>query len=225
MQPANRYYKYSKISEVKFRYLLRLFALDLTASDTSRLTGVSVRAVNEIYLLLRHRLLTGSPVPAELDGAVELDESYFGPRRVRGKRGRGASGKTIVFGLFKRGGQVYTEIVPDCSKKTLQAIVRGKIDVAAMVNTDGWRGYDGLVDVGFDRHFRVRHGQDEFVGGAAHINGIESFWSFAKARLQQFKGVPRHTFLLHLKESEFRFNHRYENLYKLLLKLLRQQPL
>jgi transposase len=225
MQPANRYYKYSKISEVKFRYLLRLFALDLTASDTSRLTGVSVRAVNEIYLLLRHRLLTWSPVPAELDGAVELDESYFGPRRVRGKRGRGASGKTIVFGLFKRGGQVYTEIVPDCSKKTSQAIIRGKIDVAAMVNTDGWRGYDGLVDVGFDRHFRVRHGQDEFVGGAAHINGIESFWSFAKARLQQFKGVPRHTFLLHLKESEFRFNHRYENLYKSLLKLLRQQPL
>jgi transposase len=225
MQPANRYYKCSKISEVKFRYLLRLFTLDLTASDTSRLTGVSVRAVNEICLLLRHRLLTWSPVPAELDGAVELDESYFGPRRVRGKRGRGASGKTIVFGLFKRGGQVYTEIVPDCSKKTLQAIIRGKIDVAAMVNTDGWHGYDGLVDVGFDRYFRVRHGQDEFVQGASHINGIESFWSFAKARLQQFKGVPRHIFLLHLKESEFRFNHRYENLYKLLLKLLRQQTL
>ena len=225
MQLANRYYKCSKISEVKFRYLLRLFALDLTASDAARLTGLSVRAVSAVYRCLRRRLQTWCPVPAELDGAVELDESYFGPRRVRGKRGRGAGGKTIVFGLFKRGGQVDTEIVLDCSKKTLQAIIRGKIDVAAMVNTDGWRGYDGLVDVGFDRHFRVRHGQDEFVQGASHINGIESFWSFAKARLQQFKGVPKHTFLLHLKESEFRFNHRCEDLYKLLLKLLRQQPL
>jgi len=225
MQLANRYYKCSKLSEVNFRYLLRLFALDLTASDAARLTGLSVRAVSAVYRCLRRRLQTWCPVPAELDGAVELDESYFGPRRVRGKRGRGAGGKTIVFGLFKRGGQVYPEIVPDCSKKTLQAIIRGKIDVAAMVNTDGWRGYDGLVDVGFDRHFRVRHGQDEFVQGASHINGIESFWSVAKARLQQFKGVPKHTFLLHLKESEFRFNHRYEDLYKLLLKLLRQQPL
>ena len=225
MQPANRYYKCSKISEVKFRFLLRLFALDLMASDAARLTGLSVRSVNEVYLRLRRRLQSWCPVPAELNGAVELDESYFGPRRVRGKRGRGASGKTIVFGLFKRGGQVYTEIVPACSKKTLQAIVRGKIDLAAMVNTDGWRGYDGLVDVGFDRHFRVRHGQDEFVQGASHINGIESFWSFAKARLQQFKGVPKHTFLVHLKESGFRFNHRHEELYKLLLKLLRQQPL
>ena len=205
--------------------MLRLFALDLTASDAARLTGLSIRAVNGLYLRLRHRLRAWSPVPAELAGAVELDESYFGPRRVRGKRGRGASGKTIVLGLFKRGGQGYPEIVPDCSKKTLQAIIRGKIDVAAMVNTDGWRGYDGRVDVGFNRHFRVRHDQDEFVQGASHINGIESFWSFAKARLQQFKSVPKHTFLLHLKESEFRFNHRYEDLYKTLLKLLRQQPL
>ena len=90
-----------------------------------------------------------------MDGAVELDESYFGPRRVPGKRGRGASGKTIVFSLFNRGMQVYTEIVPDYSKKTLQAILRGKIDAASMVNTDGWRGYDELVDGGFDELHRA----------------------------------------------------------------------
>ena len=94
-----------------------------------------------------------------------------------------------------------------------------------MVNTNGWRGYDGLVDVGFNRHYRVSHGPDEFVQGACHINSIESCWSFAKARLQQVKGVPKHPFLLHLKESEFRFNHRDENLYRLLPKLLRPQPL
>lgn len=225
MQQVNRYYKSAKISEAKFRYLLRLFALDLTASDTARLTGLSVRSVNTIYLRLRHRMQAECRVPVELAGAVELDECYFGPRRVRGKRGRGAGGKTVVFGLFKRGGQVYTEIVPNCQKKTLQAIIRGKVDVSAMVNTDGWRGYDGLVDVGYDRHFRVHHGQDEFVQGAAHINGIESFWGFAKARLQQFRGLRQELFLLHLKECEFRFNHRQQDLYKSLLKLLRQQPL
>jgi transposase len=57
MQPTNRYYKCSKLSEVKFRYLLRLFALDLTASDAARLTGLSIRAVNALYLRLRHRFL------------------------------------------------------------------------------------------------------------------------------------------------------------------------
>ena len=116
----------------------------MTASDTTRLTGLSVHAVNEVYLRLRRRLQLPCPVPSELGGTLELDESYFGPRRVRGKRGRGASGKTIVFGQLKRGSQVYTQIVPDCSKKTLQGINRGKTDPAAMVNTDGWRGYGGL---------------------------------------------------------------------------------
>ena len=39
-------------------------------------------------------------------GVFELDESYFGAKRVRGKRGRGAAGKTPVFGLPKRDGKV-----------------------------------------------------------------------------------------------------------------------
>jgi transposase-like protein len=79
--------------------------------------------------------------------------------------------------------------------------------------------------VGFDRHYRVLHSHDEFVQGAAHLNGIESVWSFAKNHRHQFAGGPKHTFLLHLKEGAFRFNHRYPDLYKALLKELRQQPL
>jgi transposase len=65
-----------------------------------------------------------------------VDESYFGARRVRGKRGRGASGKTIVFGLLKRQGKVYTEIVPDCSKATLQAMIRGHIEPASVIHSE-----------------------------------------------------------------------------------------
>ena len=115
--------------------------------------------------------------------------------------------------------------MPDASKRTLQAIIRGKADIASIIHTDGWRGYDGLVDVGFDKHFRVSHGANEFARGSVHVNGIESFWSFAKRRLAQFNGVPRKTFYLHLKETEFRFNHRNQNLYQALLSLLRNNPL
>ena len=154
-----------------------------------------------------------------------MDESYFGPRRVKGKRGRGASGKTIVFGLIQRQGRVYTEIVPDCRKATLQAVIRGQIDLDSVIYSDGWRGYDGLVDVGYGKHLRVEHGQDEFARGPVHVNGIESFWGYAKTRLVRFRGLPKHTFHLHLKECEFRFNHRTDNLYSLLLKFLRKQPL
>ena len=115
----NCYYKRSKLSALRFRQILRYFCLDLTASDAARLSGVSIRSVNEIYLLLRERMARECERRRPFKGGeVEIDESYFGPKRVRGKRGRGAGGKTIVFGIFKRDGRVYTEIVPDCSKKT-----------------------------------------------------------------------------------------------------------
>lgn len=225
MNSKNRYFNRSKLSEAKFRQIVRHFALDLTATECAALSGVSLRSINSIYLRMRERMAWWCFQRSPLCGELEADESYFGPRRVRGKRGRGAGGKTIVFGLLKRGDQVYTEIVPDASKRTLQAIIRGKADPLSVINTDGWRGYDGLVDIGFDKHFRVNHGQNEFVRGAHHVNGIESFWSFAKRRLAQFNGVAKHTFALHLKECEFRFNHRHQNLYLAMLKLLRENPL
>ena len=121
MSPVNRYYECSKLSEVKLRYLLRLFALDLTASDAARLTGLSVRSVNEVDLRLPRRLHQLSTVPVELGGALERDESYFGPRRVRGKRGRGAGSKIIVFGLFKRGVMCTPKLCRTARKKPCRA--------------------------------------------------------------------------------------------------------
>jgi len=223
---VNKYYQRSRISEKKFRQLARLFALDLSASDTARLTGLTTKTVNSIYLKIRARIAESCERESPFAGGeVEVDESYFGARRVRGKRGRGAGGKTPVFGLLKRNGRVYTEIVPDCSKASLQAVIRGRVAPEAVIHSDGWRGYDGLVDVGYARHFRVEHGSNEFVVGTHHINGIESFWSFAKRRLQKFNGVPPHTFYLHLKECEWRFNNRNANLYQEMLKILRQYPI
>ena len=225
MIDKNRYYRRSRIAEAKFRQLVRCFALDFTATNTAELIGILVRSVNSIYLKIRSRLAEACEQSSPLTGSVEVDESYFGAQRVRGKRGRGAYGKTIVFGLLKRQGKVYTEIVPDCSKATLQGIMRGRIDVGTVIHSDGWRGYDGLVDIGFDKHYRVHHSENEFANGERHINGIESFWSYAKRRLAKFNGVPKHTFYLHLKETEFRFNHRTVNMYLEILKLLRNKPL
>ena len=128
MPSKNRSCRHSKISEAKFRHLLRLFAMDLTATDAAQLCALSVRSVNTVYQRIRVRLAQQCAAQSPFSGELEADESYFGPKRIRGKRGRGAGGKTIVFGLLKRGDCVYTEIVADSSKATLQAIIRGKVD-------------------------------------------------------------------------------------------------
>ncbi|MBL0251146.1 MAG: transposase [Polaromonas sp.] len=122
-----------------------------------------------VYLTLRMAQWCSQRSP--LCGELEADESYFGPRRVRGKRGRGAGNKTIVFGLLKRGDQVYTEIVPDASKRTLQAIIRGK--ALSVINTDGWR-YDGLRILALANTLGLIAATMS-LSGSSHVNGIESF--------------------------------------------------
>ena len=111
MKAKNKYYSHSRITEAKFRLIIRFFAMDFTASDTAKLTGISLRSINTIYIKLRKKIAVQCEEISPFSGTVELDESYFIPGRIRGKRGRGASGKTIVFGLLKRDGNVYTEIV------------------------------------------------------------------------------------------------------------------
>ena len=225
MARSNRYFRFSKLSEARFRRVVKCFATDLTATQTASLTGLSVRSVNGIYLRLGRKIAAECERQSPLDGVLEADESYFGPHRVRGRCGRGAGGKTIVFGLLQRGDKVYTAIVPNASKAALQAVIRGRASLSSVLHTDGWAGYHGLVDLGYDKHLRVEHRENIFAQQLNHINGIESFWSLAKRRLARFCGVPKHTFYLHLKESEFRFNHRHNDLYKTLLNFLRKDPL
>jgi transposase len=194
MEQLDRYYRCSKLSERKLLRLLRHFALDLTASSTAQLTGLTRKSVTTTFLKIRERIAEECERASPFSQCeVEVDGSYFCARRVCGKRGRGAARTTIVFGIFKRNGCIYTEIVPDCKKATLQAIIRGRVSPEAVIHSDGWRGYDGLVDVGYAKHFRVNHGSNEFVRGNSHVNGIEGFWGFAKHRLQKFNGVSSET--------------------------------
>ena len=189
------------------------------------LAGLSVQATQRLYDRLRLRILDLAREEARpFAGEVEVDESYFGARRVRGRRGRGASGKTPVIGLLKRGGKVFTAIVENCSKQELMPVVRGQVLSESTVYTDGWKSYDGLVLGGY-KHHRIHHHENQFARGKNHVNGIESFWSFTKLRLAKLRGIRRDYFILHLKESEWRFNHRHDNLYRLLLKTIRLLPL
>ena len=211
--------KRSRISQKKFRQILRYFSLDLTASQITALTGLNRNTINRYLSLIRRAIALHCESESPFAGEIELDESYFGAKRIRGKRGRGACGKTIVFGIYKRNGCVYTEIVPNCSRRTLYAIVKGKVSQDSTIHTDGFRSYDSIVDLGYQKHYRINHGKDEFAIGTNHINGIEGFWGLAKVRLVKFRGMRKSTFYLHLKECEFRFNYRKENLYSILLKI------
>jgi len=223
---TNKYLKNAKISEAQFRVILKLFCLEMQAAKVAEFTGLNRLTINNIFDKIRMRIaeLCEAESPFS-NGEIELDESYFGARRVRGIRGRGAQGKIPVFGMLKRGEKVYTQVVKNCSMRELMPIIRGRADTDAVIYTDGFKTYDGLADFGYKKHYRIKHGENEFAIGSNHINGIENFWGLCKVRLAKFRGVHKHKFYLHIKECEFRYNYRNKNLYLTLLKNCRKKPL
>jgi transposase len=222
---VNKYKKRSRISESKFREILRLFLLDIEATKVSEITSISRPAINRLFTYIRTIIAEHCQENSIFEtGEIEVDESYFGARRVRGKRGRGARGKTPVFGLLKRNGNVYTQIVKNCSKPELMAIIEEHTSKDSVIYSDGFKSYDGIVDYGYKHHYRVIHSKNEFANGNNHINGIENFWGLCKVRLSKFRGI-KNTLFLHIKECEFRFNNRKKTnkeLYLFTLKIIKK---
>jgi transposase len=189
------------------RSLIAHFVGGVPARMAAELAGVNRHTATLYYHKLREliatRLAQEAPLP---QGEIEVDESYFGGYR-RGKHGRGAAGKVPVFGLLKRGGRVYTAMIPDTKRTTLMEIMRDKLVPDSIVYTDGYNVYD-ILDVSEFKHFRIDHSTAHVQDGHNHINGIENFWSQAKRHLRRYNGIPRAHFHLFLKECEWRFNER-----------------
>ena len=111
-----------------------------------------------------------------------------------------------ALGIMNRNGQVYTHIIIDEKKETLLPIVYMVVEEGSTIYTDSWRSYGRLKDDKYD-HKVVDHSKAFTNAKGDHINFIESFWSFAKRRLSKFNGLNKRRAILHLKESEFRWNH------------------
>jgi transposase-like protein len=120
---------------------------------------------------------------------------------------------------------VYTQLVNNCSAGTLVPIIKKLASCDSVIYSDEWKAQDGLVDTGYRQHHGVKHGSDVFANGRAYVNGIENFWAIAKSRLVKCRGFSGQCFHRHLKETEFRFNHRQEKIYELLLHEFRKSPL
>jgi len=212
--------KYSKLSDFKIKKILRAFCLELTAVQASKQLGLNRKTVDNYYNKLRQKIIEyQEKQQIKFQGNIELDESYFGSRRSGEKRGRGAGGKIPVFGILKRNGTVYTEIVSDASRKSIMPIINRLIEKSkSNIYTDHWRTYDGLVLSGY-KHYRINHSK-EFARNHNHVNGIESFWSYTKRKMIKHNGVSKKKFYIYLKESEFRFNNRHQDLYKILTKIV-----
>ncbi len=172
--------KYRRLSTQKHRQIIRCFCADITATACAEIVGVNRNTVNSWYNEFRHKIFLAAIAETRAEGGeFEVDESCFGARRVRGKRGRGAAGKTPVFGLLKRGGKVVVRMVSDCSMERLMPIIQGLVLEGSTIHSGGWAAYDGLI-------VRIRPrpcvpvcsgsytATTSLPRGKSHVNGIEN---------------------------------------------------
>jgi transposase-like protein len=187
-------------------FLMASTKTGISAKQLERELGVTYKTAWRMFTQIR-KLMNENVNP--LTDEVEVDETYVGGKR-RGKRGRGASGKSIVFGMTERNGNAIAKVVPNVKRNTLLPLIMKRLDTPSncIVYTDELPSYDTVSTLGYG-HEVVQHAAKEYVAGNAHVNTCEALWSTIKRGID---GVNHHVSPLYLQgyldSYLYRYNHR-----------------
>ncbi|MBW1789731.1 MAG: hypothetical protein JRK53_24470 [Deltaproteobacteria bacterium] len=223
----NKYIRRSKLSEGKFRELLRCFCLDLDAVQIAALVRLNRNTVNRYLRLIRQRIsdLCESSTPFGSRNAFEA--------RLTGVRIPHASGiqellnpAPPVFGVMEKDGHVFTEILPQPVQAVLKSLLSSGMRLRDTAHILRFRGYGALMyfrcakpySLTDNRRFSVFNQSDR-------AEPLWQYWLYTRKRLSKFQGIPKSTFGLHLKECDFRFNTRGKDINSMLLTEFRKRPI
>jgi len=207
----------SKVSLKKWfmaMYLLASHKKGISSHQLARDIGVTQRTAWFMLHRIRYAFEQCN-IDVELEGDVELDETYVGgknknrhfDKKVKHSQGRSIKDKVPVFGMIERGGIVIATVVPDVKMDTLHKIIKEKIKDTARLMTDEYLGYNGLDKI--FTHLKVNHGANQYVIGEAYTNTIEGFWSHLKRMVMGvYHSISRKHLQRYVDEECFRFNTR-----------------
>ncbi len=229
-----------KISLRKKNLLLKRFVFKSTAKDAAKEAGVNRNTANLYFNHFREKIYDEYYRAPRFSGEVEIDQAFFGKGRNRKKNidkkideygdpeywKKNFKKKRIykrvesvmVLGILRRNGAVYTHIIKKADRNTLFSVIHLVVENGTTIYSDQWQGFNGLNEDGYI-HKTVNHRKGLVSKDGVHTGGIDNFWGYAKQLLARFKGLSRRTFALHLKECEFRWNHKDE---KEMLRILKK---
>lgn len=187
-------------------FLMSATRCGISAKQLQRELGVTYKTAWRMFHEIRSLMQS---TPHTMSGEVEADETYIGGRS-HGKRGRGAEGKTPVFGLVQRQGDVDATALRNLKSSTLYSIIKERVLSESTIYTDEFDVYDRLKTHGYS-HKRVHHNAKIWVLGDAHTNTIEGFWSLLKRGINGvYHAVSQKYLQSYIDEYTFRYNHRLD---------------
>lgn len=200
-------------------FLMTKTRAGISAKQLERELGVTYKTAWRMFKQIR-MLMADRGSGSLLEGTVEVDETFVGGKgKSRAYEWTaGIKEKQIVMGMLQRQGKVYLRHIENTGKWTLLKQIQDNIDPKAKVYTDEWGGYMQLPKYGYVHDF-VRHSASKYVRGAVHTQNIENVWSHMKRGITGvYRVVSKKYLQAYADEYAFRYNHRKENMFELLLK-------
>jgi transposase-like protein len=192
-------------------YLLCESRKGMSANQISRMLKITYKT--SWYLCHRIRHTMTQVAKPNLDGTVEVDETFVGGKKIGWGNFEGRKNKEVVIGIRKRGGELRFFHAEDAKSGTLAKYIRENIseDVDVII-TDDWSAYPkAMMQAGFhgSRHKTINHSGRVYVKGNIHTNTVESAFSLLKRGIMgTWRRVSAKHLPAYLDEMCFRFNNR-----------------
>lgn len=193
-------------------WLLKLFELEISTRRIADQVRLSYPTVLKAVTLLRAAIFTNDK---DTDGLIQdeldIDDICFGNRHGEKKESI-PDNKIPIVGILRKDGVIRVKAIKhggDVEFRLLKTVNNNQID--SFVCDSRLEYYDYLMCWDY-KSLKIVHGKP-FSDGRNSMNGLESFIGYAKERLLKFHGISREKFFLYMKEMEFRYNHRHEDLF------------
>jgi len=231
---TNSIFESSKLPLIKWLMAMYMIMHKKGISSVQLGKDLGVTQKTAWFLLQRIRWVLGNEEPVQLEGTVQLDETFVGgknknrhaDKKVKNSQGRSFKDKTPVMGMLQENeyqvcpdtgkniiakhSRVICMVVDDTKANSIQPIIRDYVKDGSIVVSDEWHAYTGLNDT--YHHYVVDHGKKQYVHEEGFTsNALEGFWSHVK---RSIIGIYHKTTRKHLQKYfyEFTFRHNYRNL-------------
>lgn len=194
-------------------YLFSVSKNGVSAKEIERQVGVSYKTAHRMAKQIRRLMEEGGKL-GDLGTPIEVDEAYIGGRRKQTDKDR----KTPILAALEVGGHVRTAVVARANSQTALPFLDKYVYEGSMLHTDESKIYKHLKVKQYYNHESVRHIGKEFVRDGVTTNHVEGFFGQLKRSLDgTYHAVSPYYLSLYVSEFAFRYNHRNELIFPLLL--------
>lgn len=218
---AARWIKGSKLSNKQIGHLIDYFVLEVPAIKAAGILDINRHSAERVYNFIRQLLVSECEKESPLSDEPVLPGADT-PSGTRAESGAEINENIQVFGIVVRGGRAYTRSLYGIPAETVRRIIRSHTIPDRETEPESLGSFDALA-VGGTKHFLIRHEGEEAIPGTKHRPAsADNFWGFVKTKLNRYYGVSGPHFNLYLKEMEFRYNHRSDDLRKVIRDILKR---